>query len=69
MKRFTFKVPNNQVVEITVLAEDEAEARVKLENFDVEEEGVPEDDYAFDDASLEDEEDIEDEEDSEGGDF
>lgn len=60
MKKFTFQVQDNVTRIISVLAEDETEARSKLEDYDIENEYVQQCDMDFDGAELMDEEDLDD---------
>lgn len=60
MKRFTFHVQDNVTRRISVLAEDETEARSKLEDYDIEDEYEQQCDMDFDGAELMDEEDLDD---------
>lgn len=58
MKRFIFEVEDNTIKEISVLAENEKEAREKLEEYDIEREDEIEGDMKIAQAKLKIEEEI-----------
>lgn len=52
MNRYVFLVPNQTLERITVIANNEEEARAKMKDFEVEEYETIQNDYDFYDADL-----------------